>query len=892
MIDFSLYCGCFRAACRRATLALTMLLVAAISAIAAEQGYSFDRTPGRLPKTVIPIHYAIELEPDLDNLTLAGSELIDIELREATDRLVLNAVDLTFDEARIHDAAQSARIGFDRAAETATLVFPQMLPAGPHKLRITFTAKINKFGRGIFLVEYPTERGPRRMISTHLEPADARRVFPCWDEPAFKASMALTVTIPRSFLAVGNMPITREEPVTPTLKQVVFAATPKMSTYLFVLTAGELERLSAVADGVTIGVVTAAGRRDQGSFALESAANLLRYFNAYFGVRYPLPKLDLIAVPGGFRGAMENWGAITFFESRLLFDPATRAPSARRGIFVLLAHEMAHQWFGNLVTMAWWDNLWLNEGFASWMQAKAAEHFFPQWRTWLNSNAQKQSAMNMDARRTSHPIQQPVATESEAMAAFDAITYSKGQALIRMLESYLGEEAFRAGIRNYMAGHAYGSTTTADLWQALEKASGKPVGAIAGAFTQQAGVPLIIAQSTCEADEQRIRMRQERLTIRDPAATPQRWQVPVALGPLRAVQMSETVLVADGEAEFPAGRCGEPVKLNVGDVGYYRVEYDETSRAALRKSFALMAAADRLNLLADSWALVEAGRSEPQSYFELIEEIGGDEDRAVWAQVVRSIGRLNRVARGRAERPALQAYARTKLRPLFERLGWDAAAREDDESALLRTLLIRALGELNDEEIIAEAKSRFATFQRDRASLRPALREVVVHLAGQNADRATHEALLALARNTTNTAERVRYYSAAASARDPVLAREMLALALTDELPSTLRGAVINAVAGAGEQPELAWEFVQKNFAALAARQGPSFRDAFVANLMSSFSDTERADELAAFAAAHATAGGKIIAARAREAILIDAEFKARVVPALDDWLQRRTGRD
>ena len=540
--------------------AITLFIaVAGVSTGAAEQLYSFDRTPGRLPKTVIPTHYAIELEPNLEHLTLAGSEVIDIDVREPTDKLVLNAVGMTFGEASIDASATSATITLGGSSETATLTFPQTLAAGAHRLRIAFRAEINKFARGMFLVEYPTGKGTRRMISTQLEPADARRIFPCWDEPAFKASIALTVTVPRSFLAIGNMPVAREEPVTPTLKQVAFAPTPKMSTYLFVFAAGELERLSAQADGVAVGVVTTAGKREQGRFALDSAVKLLRYYNDYFGVKYPLPKLDLIAVPGGIPGAMENWGGITFFESRLLFDPASSAPSSRRGIFSILAHEMAHQWFGNLVTMGWWDNLWLNEGFATWMQVKAAEHFFPQWRTWLNGNGQKQSAMNLDARRTSHPIHQPVANESEAMAAFDGITYGKGQALIRMLESYLGTDVFRAGIRKYMADHAYGNTTTGNLWQALETASGKPVEAIAGTFTKQAGVPLVIMQTSCTAEEQRIRMRVDRFSIHDPNAAPQRWQVPVVLGALSALQASQTVILANDDKEIVAGRCGEPV---------------------------------------------------------------------------------------------------------------------------------------------------------------------------------------------------------------------------------------------------------------------------------------------------------------------------------------------
>src|SRR4029078_3538143 len=311
-------------------------------------------------------------------------------------------------------AAQRAQVTHDAAAETVTFTFAQPIAAGPHRLRIGFTSKINKFGSGFFFIDSPPDAGTKRMLSSKLEPSDARRIFPCWDEPAFKASIALNVTVPRDFMAIGNMPVVTEEMVEPELKQVCFAPPPKMSTYLFVLTVGELERITADIDGVTIGVVATSGKAAKGKFALDSAVKLLGFFNEYFGETYPLPKLDLIAVPGGFGGAMENWGGITFFESRLLFAPATNADSARRGIFSILAHEMAHQWFGDLVTMGWWDNLWLNEGFASWMQEKAAAHFYPQWKTWLNGYGQKQYAMALDARRTSHPIQQAVADQSEA----------------------------------------------------------------------------------------------------------------------------------------------------------------------------------------------------------------------------------------------------------------------------------------------------------------------------------------------------------------------------------------------------------------------------------------------------------------------------------------------
>jgi aminopeptidase N len=868
---------------------LVAVLVAAPGPGAAEPLYSFAATPGRLPKTVVPLHYVIDLKPDLESLVISGSEMVDIEVLQPTDRLVLNAVNMTLDAAALDgETGQVAEISLDAAAETATLTFPRTLAVGPHKLKIAFTAHINKFGRGLYWVDYPTPEGRKRMIASQLEPADARRIFPCWDEPAFKASFALAVTVPQALAAVSNMPAAGEQPAGDGLKRVSFAPTPKMSSYLFVLVAGELEAITSEADGVAVNVVTTRGKREHGRFALDSAVALLKYFNDYFGAKYPLPKLDLIAVPGGFGGAMENWGGIVFFESRLLFDPASSAPGAQRGIFSILAHEMAHQWFGDLVTMAWWDNLWLNEGFATWMQAKAAERFHPDWQVWLNGNGAKQGAMDDDARSTTHPIQQPVANESEAMAAFDGITYNKGQAFIRMLENYLGEDIFRDGIRRYMRDHAYSNATTADLWQALEAASGKPVAGMAAAFTEQPGVPLVMSEARCAGGRQRLVLRNERFTIHDPTPRPQRWPVPVAFGAPGAAP-GNTVLVDNGTAEVEAGPCGEPVKLNLGDVGYYRVQYDAASQAALARSIGTMAAADRVNVLADTWALVEAGRAAPAAYLDLLDTIAGDDDRAVWDQAIRSLNRLDHLDRGRPARPALQAYARARLRPVFARLSWDAAGEAGSDRALLRARLIRTLGELGDADILAEANRRFAGFLADPESLRPDLREPVIHLAGRTADRATHDTLLALARKATNTEERVRYYLAAASALDPTLAQETLALTLTDELPTTIVGGVI--FAAAGEHRDLALAFVQANFAALAARQGPSFRDYFVSNLMAGFADPVRADELANFAPVQRTSGGRIVAARAMELIRTNADFRARQLVAVEEWIQQRAAR-
>lgn len=876
-----------------AVLAFALPLALLVSTAHAEAPFSFETTPGKLPKTVVPTHYGIELTPNLQKLTLSGTELVDIEVHEPTARIVLNAVNMSLSDVSIDDKLHPD-VSLDAGSETATLSLREPLATGTHHLHIAFSAKINSFARGLYYADYPTGQGTKRMVASQLEPADARRIFPCWDEPAFKATFTLTATVPQRFLAVGNMPVTREQTISAELKRVDFAPTPKMSSYLFVFAAGELERITANADGVTVGVVTTTGKSEQGHFALDNAVKLLGFYNDYFGTKYPLPKLDLIAVPGGFGGAMENWGGITFFESRLLFDPATSADSLRRGIFSILAHEMAHQWFGDLVTMGWWDNLWLNEGFASWMKEKAAEHFYPQWKTWLNGYGQKQYAMSLDARRTSHPIQQKVADASEAMTAFDGITYSKGQALIRMVENWLGETTFRDGVRRYMAAHAYGNTTTADLWQALGLAAGKPVSSVAASFTEQDGVPLVIAETSCKGRAQHLMLSQERFTIvpthaaagDNGALAPRHWLIPVVAGPVGRGRPSDFLL--DGNAEIAAGRCGTPIKVNLGDIGYYRTAYGPKELTALTKALNAMAPEDRLNFLSDSWALVQAGRAEPSSYLALLGRIATNDQRAIWDQVIGALTHLNRLARDQAGRPALQAFARATLHPVFDRLGWDGSGSADDDDALLRASLIRTLGEFGDDDVTAEAKRRFERFVQDPNSLPPGLRDPVAHVVGISADRPTYDTLLSLARKATSTDERLRYYYAAASAHDPVLARATLKLTLTNELPTAIAAGVINTVASSGEQPELAWHFVQKHYDALFARLGPSFRDEFIPNLMTNFSDGAYAAELLQFAPAQATSGGKVMTARAVETIAISADLKARALPAVDAWIKEQ----
>ena len=869
----------------------------ALASAAAEAPFRFEDTPGRLPKTVVPIHYSIELTPDFGNLTFSGAQTVDIEVRAPTDALVLHAVDLTIASASIEGVGPAQRIVLDPKAETVTLTFARPLGAGRYRLAMAFAGRISsfrenraQFGRGLSAVDYGGARQPKRMIVSNLEPAEARRIFPAWDEPSFKAAFELHVTVADEFLAVSNMPVAREEAVGGGRKRVSFAPTPRMSTYLFVLAVGELAREAVEAEGVSIGVVTPATMKGYAQYALTSAADVLKFYNDYFGVKYPLPKLDLIAVPGGigFGLAMENWGGITFHEMALLYDPDTTPEEQRQLIFMTIAHEMAHQWFGDLVTLAWWDNLWLNEGFATWMQYKATDRLNPDWHIWLYASDRKQVAMQKDARRGTHPVQQPVANDKDmVITAFDEIVYDKGQAVVRMLEAYLGEDVFREGMRAYMGKHAHSNATSADLWQALEAASGKPIAGIANPFIEQAGIPFVLADADCVDGGQRMRLQQERFAIEFPNAAPYRWQVPIRYGPVRAGAKAEQGLL-DGTSEIVAGRCEDAAKLNLGDTGYYRVKYDPATQAALEKSIPDMSPVDRANFIDDVRALKEAGLVSVAADLDLIERLGPQTDAAVVTQVIRTLERIDHLARGRPGHEEFRAYARATLRPVFVGLGVNAAAGEALDRPLVARV-VRALGAFGDETIIAQAKRSFAAFLSDPTSLPKDLRGPVVYLVGRYADRATYDTLLGLARASTRGEERVRYYSAAAAALDPALAKETLAVALGDELTPSLAGEVIEWVAE--EHRALTWDFLRANFALLSSQQDPVVRDVLVPGVASMFTDRMRAEEVTSFAPIHATEVGRIAAARARETILADAALAERQVPALSAWLRARPAR-
>jgi aminopeptidase N len=865
------------------------------SRVNAESRFDFATTPGKLPKDVRPTEYSIRIKPDLQKLTFIGSETVRLHAEKPVTKLVLNALEMEIASASVDGRVLPKKaISLDEAEQTLTLSLPDEFSAGDHKLALVFSGKINSQGQGLFYARY-REQGTNEnkiMLGTQLEATDARRMFPCWDEPSFRARFQLTTVVPEKFIAVSNMPVQGEEKIAGG-KEVRFATSPSMSSYLVVLVAGELDSIEAEQDGVKLRVVTTKGKAAMGRYALESAARILHYYNHYFGVPYPLPKLDLIAIPGGFGGAMENWGGITYYEAVLLFDPKNSSTETKQDIFAVVAHEMAHQWFGDLVTMAWWDNLWLNEGFASWMGSKCTDHFNPEWNEWLRRNVPrdpnrpigfpKDTAMQIDARSTAHPVQQPIATEADANNAFDAITYRKGQSIIRMLESFLGEEVFRDGIRKYIAAHKYSNTTTADLWQALTEASDKPVGEIAPGWTEQPGFPVV----KVKREKNTIKLTQERFTVHFSNAPALQWQIPLTYLAMN-LPAKNGFLLREQNASLPDEvPIDRGIKFNLEDAGYYRVEYDRASWDLLVAQMARLSEADRVNLLIDAWALVEANREPLSHYLGLVEKVVNNDQVAVYDQIIDTFTFINRLLAGDESRPRFQQYARGVLRPAFDRVGWNAKPGEASQTMMLRASLIRGLGLLNDADVIAGSRSRFDGFLSDPTTVPPDLRPTILAVVGRYADLAIWEKLHKLGLETTSTEEKQYYYEALGNTIDPKLITRTIALALTDELPTSRAALLLPFVARQGEHPGLVWEFAVKHMKALVQKQDALGINEFAAGLFTYFSTPKDAETLERYAKANLPAGAGKAVAVATDEIGFRAEFKQRLLPQLSAWMER-----
>jgi len=852
--------------------------------------------PTQLPRSVRPLQYSISVTPDAANLRFTAITVVDVEVLEATDTVTLNAVDLDIARVTIAPLAGGARAGtavnsrdidLDAKQQIARIRFADRLAPGRYRMTFDYKGTINTQATGLFALDYPAAGGAnKRALFTQFEAPDARRFFPSWDEPQFRTPYTLMVTVPQGDDVVSNMPQAGVESRANGTKTVSFRTTPAMSSYLLFLAVGDFDRITTTAAGTEIGVVTKAGDGEKGRWALEGSAQLLPFYNEYFGTPYPLPKLDNVAGPGSsqFFGAMENWGAIFSFESILLVDPAITTEATRQRIFEVAAHEMAHQWFGDLVTMAWWDDLWLNEGFASWMASKAMNELHPEWETNLGLVGAREGAIGLDSVATTHPIVQHLTTVEQISQAFDSITYSKGEAVITMLEDYVGEDAWRTGVQSYVRTHKYGNTQTDDLWSNVERAaSGKPVTAIAHDFTLQPGVPLIrVEESSCAGGKTQVRLRQAEFTRDRPQKQSLSWRVPVIASTVGGSEVR--TLVEGGAASMTVPGCGALI-VNSGQTGYYRTLYSPAMLDKLTASFAKLKPIDQTGLLADNWGLGLAGYQSAAEAMDLVDALPTSANAQVYSRAATILSQLYGLYDGDATHQAMVArYASSKLSPMLGRIGWRAKAGETPTVPVLRSELIATLGSMGDPAVVGEANRLYAS--GDPLATTGGLRTTILSVVARNIDTVGWERLRAQAKAETNPLVRTSLYRLLGASRDPALARRALDLALTAEPGATTSPAMVSAVAAG--HPDLAFDYALQNREKIDALVDTSSRSRYLAALGSGSVDPAMIVKIENYATRYLTPESRRPADVAIGSIRNRVQVRQTRLPDISRWLEAK----
>ena len=842
-----------------------------------------------LPDAVTPDHYRLEITPDAKAQTFTGKVQIDVTVHRPTDRIVLNAADLVIDHAAVSGESAAPAVSYDEKEQTASFAIGHALKPGAYTLTLDYHGKIYEQASGLFSLDYVSNQGKQRALFTQFENSDARRFVPSWDEPGRKATFQLTVVVPANQMALNNMPIASSQPLPGGMKRVTFQQTPKMSSYLLFFGLGDFERVHRMVDGVDVGVIVKRGDTASAAFALDAEAQILPYYNSYFGTPFPLPKLDLIAGPGSsqFFGAMENWGAIFSFEGDLLVDPRISTEADKQNVYIVTAHEMAHQWFGDLVTMNWWDDLWLNEGFASWMENKVTDHFHPEWKVWLQELGDKQGAMQVDARDGTHPIITPIDDVLQAAGAFDTITYSKGSAVIRTLESYLGEDAFRAGVRRYMADHAYGNTVTDDLWAEMDKGASVPITQMAHDFTLQSGVPMIDeANASCKGGKTTLTVSQDHFAI-DPASTTARvWHVPVTAATLGGPP-SKAVIFGAAPTAMTLQGCA-PAIVNAGQTAYFRTKYSVAGLAAISARYGALGADDQLGVFNDTATLAYVGQEPMGTFLDLTKSFPPDADPVVLQALADRLSGLDDLYTGLPTQTAFRAYARRVLSPIFARVGWDKRAGESDNTALLRSSLILTLGQLDDPAVLAEARKRFAAYVADPASLDAATRRPVLRIVAINADPATWDQLHAMAKSAKTQLEQQEFYVLLGAAQNDALAQRALDLAVSGEPAPTTMPGIIRRVAV--RHPALGFDFAAAHWDQIAKVLEPTSRGTYMPSLIANASDANLIAKLDAFADGHIPESARQDVRKTDATIRYLAKVRSERLPQADQWISAHGG--
>jgi aminopeptidase N len=841
----------------------------------------------RLPEIVRPENYKLTFTPDLESAKFEGDETIAIRVSKPTTEVTLNAVDIDFHDVSVISggATQKAKVTPEKEKEMVVLSVEKPLAAGPATVHITYTGILNNEMRGFYLGK--DEQG-RKYAATQFEATDARRAYPSFDEPDYKATFDITAVADKGMAAISNQKILSDTPGPGDKHTVKFAPTAKMSSYLAALVVGNFEYVEGEADGIPIRVYATTGKKEMGKFALESAQHILSYYDKYFAMKYPYGKLDLVGLPDFSAGAMENTGCITFRDVLLLIDEKQGSVDLKKTIADVIAHEMAHQWFGDLVTMKWWDDVWLNEGFATWMSSKPVQAWKPEWNVNLDNVEGTGGTLNVDSLANTRPIHQAAETPAQIQELFDGIAYGKAAAVLRMLESYLGEQTFRAGVNAYLKQHQYANATAADFWDAQAKTSKKPVDQIMPTWVEQPGVPIINVKAQCSGNSTNVSLSQQRYYFdRSKFENPENqiWQIPLCLRG-SSDSNAKCQLMTKKEENVTLPGCSDWVLGNAGATGYYRVGYQpETVRALAKDAETKISPGERITLENDIWASVRVGREPVGDHLAFAQGLQADRNRAVLEGLLNQLDFIQRHLVNDSDRDQYRAWLRQFLAPAMKDVGYEPRPSDTDEQKTLRARLFYTMGyDARDPQAMAEARKIADQALSDPSSVDHDLASGALPLAALNGGPDFYDKVMAALKNAKSPEQYYMYFFTLPQFSDPTLLERTLNFAISPDVRSQDALQLVTGVMGNPDGQKIAWDFIRSHWSDLEKAGGP-FASAQVVGATSAFCDAGMRDQVTEFFTAHKVAAAERTYKQSIERINNCVSLKTAQEPQLAAWL-------
>ena len=857
-----------------------LLLLACLGTLAAAQ---------QLPRTVLPENYQLTLSPNFQTDKFDGDETITVRVAQPTSAITLNAAEITFGETTVtqNGATQTAQVTSDPKAETATLTVPKALAAGPATIHIRYTGILNNELRGFYL----SQVGNRKYGVTQFEPADARRAYPSFDQPDMKATFELTVVVDKGDMAISNGKVVSDTPGPgPDKHTVKFSTTPKMSSYLLALAVGEFQCEAGQADGIPIRVCGTPEQKGRGHFALEAAEYSLRYYDRYFGIKYPYGKLDIIGVPDFSAGAMENVGCIIGRDILYFVDPKSSSYFLQKAVAEDgVAHEMAHQWFGDLVTMKWWDDFWLNEGFATWMSAKPIAAWKPEWNLATDDVQSAGQAMAVDSLSSTHPIHQEVETPAQALELADVISYNKTAAVLRMVEGYVGPALFRKGVNAYLAKYAYGNTTAPDFWNAITAAAKKPADKVMSSFVMQAGVPLVSVSASCSNGNTRVEVSQTRYFRNREllnAGSKELWQIPVCL---KAGNREKCELLTSKTQSLELTGCA-PVYANAGARGYYHSGYDAANLHHLAVGAQQdLSPAERVQLIDDAWAEVRVDRIRVGDFLALAESLKNDPTRAVSDELAQELQYVDQHLTTGADRQQYEAWVRQTFSPVGEQLGWTPQPNDSEEQRARRADLLTLVGEVGHDPKLSEFSRQLTEKALRGEAVDPTLIYPALNIATRNGDAALYDAIQKRAQSSGSPEEAFRFLRALGNFQKPALVERSLEYAVSSQVRSQDAPFLIGRLMGNPDTQDQAWDWIRQHWSQVEAKL-TNFSTGAVVDGAGSFCDAGHKQQVQDFFSQHPIPSAQRTLQQSLEFIANCVDLKQQQEPNLATWLQQQGG--